>query len=299
MAVQIKIDQAAHAPGIAGRAREDLATGTPVTLTAVGGPYAQYQWTIGWKPVDVIANTRSAAALSAATSVSTLLTPIDQIGTYRISIVVDSGNGLGAGVSDNASITFYAGPTLAAAGFFPRRRPAIGETTEHNVLDAIDPVTGNPDGWGREEARWDEATKKIANVSGTVVRLPFSAGLVSTSNPSGTPYRVADLMFDRSKLMLISPATLVKLFVELETTDVTSAANIDLIDVDGIATGGGGVGTVIAGSPLNTTSLTPVALNAVLTAPLAGAAAGRLRLRLWAGTAGKFCTYSYGYIELS
>lgn len=150
--VTITLDQAGAPPGVAGFAREDFVTGIPVTATASVG--SSYAWTITWKPVNVKTSTRSAAALSAPGASSTQITPIDKIGTYRLAIAVDQGSGLGANPEDNAAITFYAGPTLnPAAVEFPRRVPAFGETTEHNVPDAIDP-SGNVDGWAREWQRW-------------------------------------------------------------------------------------------------------------------------------------------------
>jgi hypothetical protein len=177
--LQIKVDQAGKPPGVPGQAREDLALGTAVQLTSVGGPFEAYLWTIEFKPVDVVAGVRSAAALTSATLNATLLQPVDKPGTFRVGLAVDAGFGLGAREQDVAFITFYAGPTLNpnAAGY-PRRVPATGETTEHNVPDAIDPA-GNGDGWAREEARW-----KAAQGAGTV------AG--SASSLSGVPPYVID-----------------------------------------------------------------------------------------------------------
>lgn len=157
--LRIRVDQAGRPPGVPGRAREDLALGTAVQLTAVGGPFRGYLWTLAFKPVDVLLGVRSSAALSSPTTSATLVQPIDRAGTYRAGIAVDAGFGLGAREEDVAFVTFYAGPTLnpSAAGY-PRRPIAIGETNEHNVPDAID-LDGNVDGWGRERARWDEAAK--------------------------------------------------------------------------------------------------------------------------------------------
>ena len=161
MPVLIKVDQAAKPPGVAGVAREDLATGTDVTLTAVGGPYAQYLWSISHKPIDIFTNTRASSVLATPAAVSSLLSPINVAGTYRVGIAVDSGAGLGAGAGDVASMTFYAGPVLATQPErFPRRIPAFGETTEHNVPDAVDPA-GNTEGWSKEWYRWFAAIQRL------------------------------------------------------------------------------------------------------------------------------------------
>lgn len=170
--LQIKVDQSGKPPGVPGRAREDLALGTAVQLAAVGGPFVTYLWTLAFKPVDVVAGARSSAALSSATTSTTLVQPIDKAGTYRVGIAVDAGFGLGAREQDVAFITFYAGPALSADPTqYPRREPAVGETIEHNVPDAIDPG-GNPDGWARERARWDAAQ--------TAARTPRLLEVVST-----------------------------------------------------------------------------------------------------------------------
>jgi hypothetical protein len=298
VAVQIRIDQAAKAAGVAGQAREDLSTGSPVTATALGGPYSAYLWTLAWKPVDVVAGTRSSAALSAASAASTLITPIDKPGTYRLSLAVDSGSGLGALEDDNAAITFYAGPTLSSdPGAFPRRQPAIGETIEHNVPDAIDP-TGNVDGWGRERTKWDYIGQRVFSGVGSVISVPLFTGIASTSFDGSTPIRIADRMLDRSKLQLVTPANAVKLIVEIEATS-GCVANIDLIDVDGVATGGGGPGSTVSGAIANTAITNPTQFICDVSAALKGAAPGRFRLRLWSSVAGKFVTCSYAFFELS
>lgn len=175
--VLIKVDQAGASPGVAGQAREDLVLGTLVTVSAIGGPYLDYQWSIPSPPVDIIGGTRSSVAIASATASATQLSPIDTQGTYLVRLAVDSGSGLGANPEDNASITFYAGDALNADPTgYPRRPIATGETTEHNVPDAIDPP-GNKDGWARERARWDEAAKAGGGGSG------FTAGndLLGTS----------------------------------------------------------------------------------------------------------------------
>ena len=157
MPVKITINQAGCTPGVAGVAREDLATGTLVNLAASGGAYTAYRWEILDAPVDYVAVAPSAAGLATPTSSSTNMLPIDLAGTYFVRVSVDSGSGIGATAGDVADITFYAGPTLAAnANEMPRRVPAFGEALQHNVPQ--DPGLGsanNARGWAAERARWD------------------------------------------------------------------------------------------------------------------------------------------------
>lgn len=153
MAVQIKIDQAAKPAGVAGVAREDLDLATAVTLTAVGGPFSQYKWTIVDKPPNAALTAPSAATLTAPSAATTQTTP-DNTGTYMIQLAVDAGFGLGARPEDVARITFYAGPALnPVINQLPRRVPSFLEKLEHNVPDSIDP-TGNLEGWAREWRKW-------------------------------------------------------------------------------------------------------------------------------------------------
>jgi hypothetical protein len=182
--VQIKIDQAAHIPGLAGVAREDLATGIPVTLTSVGGPYFRYLWRLVSRPYNVDTSTRSSAVLATPTMATSLLTPVDQAGTYLVEVAVDSGSGLGALATDVARITFYAGPTLGTPGVLPRRIPAVGETIEHNVA-------GNDEGWGWEMRYWYRLIQQAVSVSQSVATarpvtlfqtLDFGTDLSSLSN---------------------------------------------------------------------------------------------------------------------
>lgn len=150
----IQIDQATKPAGVAGQAREDLSTGIAVTLLAVGGPYAQYQWEFVDVAVNILTPAVSAAAFGTPTAVSTTVTPIDLPGTYSVRLSVDSGSGLGATIDDVAEITFYAGPALSAdPAELPRREPAFRETTQHNVPDGIN-AGGNVEGWAREWRRW-------------------------------------------------------------------------------------------------------------------------------------------------
>jgi len=199
--VQIKIDQAGKPPGSAGVAREDLALGTDVSATAVGGPYSAYLWSIIDKPVDVVAGVRSASVLTASTANTTLVTPIDKDGTWLLELLVDSGYGLGATPSDQARITFYAGAVLNADPTdLPRRELAFREQLQHNVPDAIFP-TGNIRGWAQEWSRWWSLIKKIAlgrsHAWGRVTLTGMGASIaVSTSAYNTTVARVAQGIVD-------------------------------------------------------------------------------------------------------
>lgn len=186
MPVLVKIDQAAKPAGVAGRAREDLDTGLPATLTAVGGPYLQYQWTLRYVAIDILAGTRATSILSAPAAAVTSLNPIDKPGMYAGRIAVDSGAGLGASPDDVADWTFYAGtpgdplfgPLAAAPDELPRRGIAAGERGEHNVPDALDPA-GNVDGWAREWERWKAVFRRLYS------RQLFAVGIVTL--PGGGP----------------------------------------------------------------------------------------------------------------
>lgn len=166
MAVQILIDQPGSGapPGVVGQAREDMVVGFPALLTAIGGPFIAYQWSIIDKAVDMLAGVQSTALVSAPFAVATPMTPIDLEGTYLVQVVVDSGSGLGALPDDVARLTFYAGPTLNALATspteLPRREMAFRETTEHNVPDLVFPL-GNSRGWAEERQRWQEVLKLI------------------------------------------------------------------------------------------------------------------------------------------
>jgi len=164
MAVQILIDQAGAPAGVTGFAREDLQTGVAVTLTATGGPFLAYQWSIIDRPVNMLAGVQSAALVTAPTAGVTQVSPIDQPGTYLVQVLVDSGSGLGANATDIARITFYAGPSaqpLASdVAELPRREMAFRESTEHNVPDVIFPG-GNIRGWAQERQRWQEVLMRM------------------------------------------------------------------------------------------------------------------------------------------
>ncbi len=179
MPVQIKIDQTGKPAGIAGFAREDLATGVGVTLSAIGGPFLAYRWRIVSKPIDILTSTRSSALLATPTASITLCTPIDVLGTHLLELTVDSGNGLGASDADIVRITFYAGPTLSATpADLPQREPAAFESLEHNVPDTLD-SGGNPEGWARTWKKW------FAVIRSLVPGKAWARGRIT--NPSGVP----------------------------------------------------------------------------------------------------------------
>ncbi len=153
MAVKIRIDQVTRPPGVPGQAREDLVLGQIVTLTAIGGPFFSYLWSIIDKPIDISIPQRSAAVLATPTGQATTLSPIDKPNTYNVQLQVDAGHGLGARPEDVVQITFYAGPTLAAdPADLPNRQPAFGERLQHNVPNAVD-ILGNTIGWAYDKLK--------------------------------------------------------------------------------------------------------------------------------------------------
>ncbi len=166
MAVSILIDQAGSGapPGVAGQAREDLVTGFAVTLTAIGGPFLAYSWSIIDVVVDIESAVQSAALLGAPFAPVSPMGPIDLEGTYFVEVVVDSGSGLGALPEDVARITFYAGGTLnflnPDPAELPRREMAFREETQHNVPDLVFPL-GNPRGWAEERLRWQATLRRM------------------------------------------------------------------------------------------------------------------------------------------
>lgn len=181
MAVSILINQPTKPAGVVGRAREDLILGTDVDLTAVGGPFLAYQWSIIDKPVDYASSSQSGAYLSTINAANTKVQTVDNAGTYLVQIVVDSGFGLGARPEDVARITFYAGPALNPTyNELPRRKPAFQEKTEHNVTDSIFPA-GNPRGHATELDRWLEAFSKIG-IFAAARWNDGSGGMVSSKN---------------------------------------------------------------------------------------------------------------------
>jgi len=158
---QIVVNQAGKPAGVAGQAREDLVTGVPVQLTITGGPFAAYFWSFIDKPVEYLPTpSYSSAGLLTPLLDATQCSPIDNQGTYLVQLIVDSGMGLGATPDDVQSITFYAGNTLnTVANMLPRRVPAFGEQTQHNVPDTILPGGLNFRGWAEELGRWFEVIK--------------------------------------------------------------------------------------------------------------------------------------------
>lgn len=207
MPVQILIDQAGAPAGIAGQAREDLQTGVPVTLTATGGPFLAYQWSIIDKAVNMLAGVQSAALLTAPLAGVTQIAPIDQVGTYLVQVVVDSGSGLGATANDVARITFYAGAALnflnSDVAELPRREMAFREETQHNVPDVIFPG-GNIRGWAQERQRWQEVLTRMyegkAWAWGRVALTGAGAVLTSGFNVAGvlrTAVGVVSISFNR------------------------------------------------------------------------------------------------------
>ncbi len=217
--VQIRIDQIGLPAGIPGRAREDLVLGTPASLTAIGGPFSTYRWSLISKPIDPVAPIASAAGLTSPSASTTQVTPLDLRHTYLAELLVDSGFGLGALPEDVARITFYAGPTLAAdARRRPRRRPAFGERREHNVADALQPG-GNSEGWARELARLDAsdedvwftkawAAARVFTIAGPSAQVLRAYNVASvTWNSGNSNYDVAfdDVLPDANYCVLISP----------------------------------------------------------------------------------------------
>lgn len=176
----IIVNQSGKPAGVAGKAREDLVTGTDVSLSAANGPYLAYAWSIIYKPIDINAGSRSSALLSAPGGSTSLLTPINAPGTYFIQLVVDSGGGLGFNPTDTTRLTFYCGSALNVnPDRLPRRVPAFQEKTEHNVNDTIDP-SGNPDGWSKEWTRWFALISRLYDSSS------WAAGRVALTGSSAT-----------------------------------------------------------------------------------------------------------------
>ncbi len=168
MAVQILISQTAAPATQPGEAREDLVTGLPVALEAIGGPYSEYLWSFVYKAIDIDAGVQSSCAFDSPDGVLTLVDPVDKPGTYMVQVTVNSGQGLGATEGDVARITFYAGevgnpvggPLNADPAELPRRIMAFREQLQHNVPDAIE-TTGNMQGWSREWLRWFSAMQRM------------------------------------------------------------------------------------------------------------------------------------------
>jgi hypothetical protein len=190
MAAAIIINQAAKPPGVSGVAREDLDLGTDILLTADGGPFLSYLWSIVDRPIDIVAPAESTSVLATPTTITSLVTPVDVAGSYLVELLVDSGQGLGATAADVARITFYAGPSLNAdPTAFPRREPAFRETGEHNVADVIFP-SGNPKGWAQEMRRWFALVRELKAKVDATTRVTIE-GTVTTVD--ATPTTIATL----------------------------------------------------------------------------------------------------------
>ena len=122
---QIKIDQSGKLAGLPGFARQDLDTGTAVSLTAVGGPFKAYRWTLIDVPVDVDEDQLATTGITSPNQAITDVMPIDVAGTYLVQLEIDSGGGLGNSPDDIVRITFYAGPPLSPWAYeLPQRIPA-------------------------------------------------------------------------------------------------------------------------------------------------------------------------------
>jgi hypothetical protein len=152
--VQIKIDQAGKPAGLPGIAREDLDISVDVTLSAVGGPFTAYRWSLVDPALEFENDALATSAIISPTTSSTLLSPIDVSGTYLVKLEIDSGSGLGATADDVSTLTFYAGlPLSVYPDELPKRIPAAREYTEHNVPNAAYP-TGNRIGWAYVVGQW-------------------------------------------------------------------------------------------------------------------------------------------------
>lgn len=211
MSVTITVNQAAKPAGVAGQAREDIDVGVGVTLTANGGPFSAYQWTVLHKPIEVRTNARATAVPGTPTNSTTTLTPIDVRGTYLVQVAVNSGAGLGATAADIARITFYAGisgdPYRGAPNadprLLPRRLPGAGEKGEHNVPDVFDPG-GNVDGWAKEFYRWERVWQDLYETKAWV------AGRVNLTGAGATlvrGYNVASVTRTAQGLVLVTFTT--------------------------------------------------------------------------------------------
>lgn len=168
MPVTILLAQTGQPAGSPGQARSDFVTGTPVQASAIGGPYASYQWSFVSKAIDITAGVRASSAFGSSTSSTTSVDPIDVAGEYLIQVAVDSGQGLGASSDDVARIVFYAGtvgsgingPLNADPAELPQQLPAFREQTEDNTADVVDPA-GNTEGWSRKWLRLWAIVKRI------------------------------------------------------------------------------------------------------------------------------------------
>lgn len=204
---QILIDQTGKPAGTAGFAREDLDTGLPVTLAAVGGPFKAYRWSFVDLPLDFETDVLSAVTLVSPTASTTQTSNLDVSGTYLIKLEIDSGKGLGATVDDITQTTFYAGPALATNPYeLPQRIPAASETIEHNVPNAAYPL-GNPIGWAYALGRWlDNIVRRLFRVS---IRSGMRVSTASGGIVTVISQRFMSTSFDGTKYTCtLSPAFL-------------------------------------------------------------------------------------------
>lgn len=149
MAVQILLNQVAKPAGVPGQARHDLDANVPVNISVVGGPFAKVFWAIRDRPLDLSVPKVGSDIVTTPTAPVTTLTGHDVDGTTLLSVVVDSGFGLGARPEDVATIEFYAGAPLGPPGFLPLRVPAFGEKREDNsvYIGLFPGPVGNQRGW--------------------------------------------------------------------------------------------------------------------------------------------------------
>lgn len=186
MAASVTINQTGKPAGVAGVARQDLVTGTPVTLSVAGGPFLEQRWSIRSLAVDVVQEVRASSVLSSTTTSTTTLSPINVAGTYAGRLVVDSGSGLGATPDDIFDWSFYAGidgdpihGAIASDGDdLPQRKPSFGERLEHNVPDAIDP-SGNKEGWKRTLDRWFAVIERLFQRQAFVIAIITTDGVTA------------------------------------------------------------------------------------------------------------------------
>lgn len=198
MPVQILLSQAGAPSGSPGQARNDFVTGTPVQATAIGGPFASYNWVFVSKAIDIVTGLQASSAFGSGTSATTSVDPIDVAGEYLIQISVDSGQGLGATEDDVARIVFYAGTVGAGPSAgplnddpaeLPQRMPAFREQLEDNTADAIQP-SGNTEGWSRAWLRLKAVVDRIYSGKswawGRVVQDGSAAVMLSGMNATVT-----------------------------------------------------------------------------------------------------------------
>lgn len=177
MPASIIFNQTGAPAGVAGKARDDLVTGTAVTCTN-STVETTYQWTLIDAPL------RSALIRgTVATTASFVFTP-DVKGTYLVSLRVNN-SPLPA---DNAT-SFFAIRTTGA-NTLGWRYLAAGEKSEDNIVRAGlgFPANVNPRGWATDrdlqEEQVEEATYKVLNAAVTSPGLGVEA-LVQVDTATG------------------------------------------------------------------------------------------------------------------